>query len=54
MNFVLSGTQRAQLKVLLNSNHGGYMEFKLCPEQWVTQDCLDKHPIPMADGSGNR
>jgi len=37
------------------ANHLGYFTFKLCPVQpgvKVDQECLDKYPLPLADGSG--
>ncbi|KAG8198470.1 hypothetical protein JTE90_022200 [Oedothorax gibbosus] len=48
-----------EIKVTLNmvANHEGWFEFKLCPvEKGVVPDqaCLDKHPVPLADGSGTR
>ncbi|KAK7480499.1 hypothetical protein BaRGS_00028233, partial [Batillaria attramentaria] len=46
--------ERAQLKVLMMSNHGGFMEFKMCPSKPATQECFDRNPIQMADGSGSR
>ncbi|KAG0729547.1 hypothetical protein GWK47_030073 [Chionoecetes opilio] len=38
----------------ITSNHRGYFEVRLCPDPKVeaTQDCLDKHPLMLADGSG--
>ncbi|KFM62296.1 hypothetical protein X975_04030, partial [Stegodyphus mimosarum] len=41
--------------VKIVANHLGHFEFKLCPVQEgikVDQDCFDKHPIALADGSG--
>ncbi|XP_052820506.1 uncharacterized protein LOC128246356 [Mya arenaria] len=39
--------------VELTANHKGWMEFKLCPndfpEETVTQECLDKYVLPLAD-----
>lgn len=56
--------------VEVTANHRGWFEFKICPYDKpapediergangqfieVTQRCLDKHPIPLADGSGYR
>jgi len=37
------------------ANHMGYMTYKVCPFQEgveVTQECLDKYPLELADGSG--
>lgn len=39
------------------ANHEGYFEFKLCPVQKgvkADQECLDRHPVHLADGSGDR
>ncbi|GBN69096.1 hypothetical protein AVEN_50956-1 [Araneus ventricosus] len=39
------------------ANHFGWMEFKICPEEpgkTATQECLDQHPLQLADGSGTR
>ncbi|GFX66790.1 chitin-binding type-4 domain-containing protein [Trichonephila clavipes] len=43
--------------VFIVANHEGYFEFKLCPVKpgvKIDQDCLDQHPVGLADGSGNR
>ncbi|XP_035213000.1 uncharacterized protein LOC118186931 [Stegodyphus dumicola] len=49
--------QEFTARINIIANHRGYFEFKLCPVRpgvKVDQDCLDKHPVPLADGSGNR
>ncbi|GFQ64704.1 chitin-binding type-4 domain-containing protein [Trichonephila clavata] len=42
----------------ITANHRGFFEFKLCPHNnpstVVTQDCLDKFPLELADGSGSK
>ncbi|CAL4108772.1 unnamed protein product, partial [Meganyctiphanes norvegica] len=45
--------------VTITTNHRGWFEFKLCPvsspTELVTQECLDQHPLHVADGvSGTR
>ncbi|GFQ82700.1 chitin-binding type-4 domain-containing protein [Trichonephila clavata] len=43
--------------VFIVANHEGYFEFKLCPVKpgvKIDQNCLDQHPVGLADGSGNR
>ncbi|XP_059178733.1 uncharacterized protein LOC131957910 [Physella acuta] len=48
--------QRATIQVDITANHKGYFEFKICPTNnpkvRTTQDCLDRYPLQMADGSG--
>ncbi|XP_054711618.1 uncharacterized protein LOC129221190 [Uloborus diversus] len=49
--------QEITAKINVLANHFGFFEFKLCPVQEgvkVDQECLDKHPIALADGSGYR
>ena len=49
--------QEITAKINVIANHFGYFEFKLCPVQEgvkVDQECLDKHPIPLADEPGYR
>ncbi|GBN50324.1 hypothetical protein AVEN_71541-1 [Araneus ventricosus] len=49
--------QEFKATVFIVANHEGYFEFKLCPVKpgvKVDQDCLDKHPVALADGSGYR
>ncbi|GFT37433.1 chitin-binding type-4 domain-containing protein [Nephila pilipes] len=39
------------------ANHFGYFTFKICPVQpgvTVDQECLDKHTLELADGSGTK
>ena len=47
--------QWMRMTVQLTSNHLGYFEFRLCPkqsaDQLVTQECLDRHLLTLADGS---
>ena len=47
--------QWIRMTVQLTSNHLGYFEFRLCPkqsaDQLVTQECLDRHLLTLADGS---
>lgn len=44
--------------VQLTASHKGYFEFKLCPKdnprKRTTQECLDKYPLQLADGTGTR
>lgn len=46
------------VSVQLTAAHLGYFEFRLCPHrnisEPVTQDCLDKFPLPLADNSGTK
>ncbi|KAK6962183.1 cell wall integrity and stress response component 4, partial [Biomphalaria glabrata] len=48
--------QLITIQVEITSNHLGYCEFKLCPKtsrtDRTTQDCLDRYPLALADGSG--
>ncbi|BFZ22803.1 hypothetical protein BsWGS_25842 [Bradybaena similaris] len=48
--------QKATLEVDLTAAHKGYFEFKVCarndPRVRETQECLNQHPLPLADGSG--
>lgn len=43
------------ITVNISSNHKGYFEFRLCPKssaaELVTQDCLDRNLLKMADGT---
>ena len=43
------------MTVELTSSHMGYFEFRLCPKQsaqeLVTQECLNKYLLRLADGS---
>lgn len=35
--------------------HMGYMEWRLCDNpRWESQDCFDRYPLPIADGSGTK
>lgn len=42
---------------MVTEDYGGYFEFRLCAdkagdaEQFVTQECLDRHLLKLADGS---
>ena len=38
----------------LNAAHLGYFEFRLCPERLDDHDCLDRHVLELADGSGTQ
>lgn len=42
--------------VRLTASHLGYFEFHLCPlkskKELETDECFNKYPLPMADGSG--
>ena len=45
-----------QISIQLTANHLGYFEFRLCADkqsadELVTQQCLDKHLLQLADGS---
>ena len=44
--------------VQITASHLGYFEFRLCPvnnpKKAATWDCLNKHLLPLADGSGTR
>ncbi|XP_076308763.1 uncharacterized protein LOC143224226 [Tachypleus tridentatus] len=44
------------VKVQLTANHLGFFEFKICPnnnpKKAATQQCLDRYPLLLADGSG--
>ncbi|XP_071515351.1 uncharacterized protein [Panulirus ornatus] len=48
--------QVVDIQVDITANHKGYIEFKICPNNnpsvEATQDCLDQHPLYLADGSG--
>ncbi|CAL1534238.1 unnamed protein product [Lymnaea stagnalis] len=37
--------------VQLTQSHLGWFEFRLCPSEPATQDCLDSHLLPLANGS---
>lgn len=45
-------------RVQLTAHHKGHFEFRLCPviepDVEVTQECLDEHLLPLADGSGTK
>lgn len=35
--------------------HFGFMEWRLCTNpKWETQECFDRHVLPIADGSGTK
>jgi hypothetical protein len=44
--------------VQLTASHQGYFEFRICPvnnpQIAATWDCLNKHVLSLADGSGTR
>lgn len=46
------------VSVQLTASHKGYFEFKICkkdnPRKRTTQECLDKYPLQLEDGSGTR
>ncbi|XP_045183724.2 uncharacterized protein LOC123542126 [Mercenaria mercenaria] len=46
------GQRNIYVKVLLNSNQGGYFEFKLCASNGTaeTQACFDKHWLKISEG----
>ncbi|XP_012938843.1 proline-rich extensin-like protein EPR1 [Aplysia californica] len=52
------GYYTVTMKVMITANHLGWFEFRLCPHNSpstpVTQDCLDRHLLQLADGSGTR
>ncbi|XP_023932961.1 uncharacterized protein LOC106150787 [Lingula anatina] len=47
-----------KVHVKLTANHWGWFEFRLCPNdnfyKTVTQACLDRHLLRLADGTGTR
>ena len=50
--------QAIPVTVDITVNHLGWMEFRLCPNnnihRAITHDCLNRHVLALADGSGNR
>lgn len=54
MNYLI--LQEVQLTIQITANHLGYFEFRLCPKQsndeWVTQECLDRHLLELVDVPG--
>ncbi|XP_070183104.1 uncharacterized protein [Littorina saxatilis] len=44
--------------VVVTANHLGWFEFKICPnnnpEKAATHDCLNRHVLQLADGSGSK
>ncbi|KAF8764480.1 hypothetical protein HNY73_022546 [Argiope bruennichi] len=42
----------------VTTNHRGYFEFKICPnnnpKKEATQECLDKYPLKLANGGGTK
>ncbi|XP_046380895.1 uncharacterized protein LOC124152150 [Haliotis rufescens] len=50
--------QKVTVTVEITANHLGWFEFRLCPVNDVkvraTQECLDRHPLELADGAGAR
>ncbi|KAK7108850.1 hypothetical protein V1264_016512 [Littorina saxatilis] len=50
--------QTIDVTVEVTANHLGWFEFKLCPnnnpKKEATQDCLDRHVLQVADGSGSK
>ena len=47
-----------KIEVELDTNHLGYMEFRICKNndinKYIDQECLDEHLLELADGSGTR
>ncbi|XP_013405752.1 uncharacterized protein LOC106170437 [Lingula anatina] len=47
-----------KVHIRLTTNHKGHFEFRICPNdnfnRRVTQECLDRHPLSLADGTGTR
>jgi len=45
-------------KTMITANHFGWFEYRICPNNDVTKpvthECLDKHVLQLADGSGTR
>lgn len=44
------------MSALITASHFGYLTLKLCPskrtiDELVTQDCFDRYPLTMADGT---
>ena len=44
------------MSALITAHHYGYMTLKLCPskrtiDELVMQDCFDRYPLMMADGT---
>merc|ERR1712212_450211 len=50
--------QKLKIEVELDTNHLGYMEFRICKNndinKYIDQECLDEHLLELADGSGTR
>ncbi|GFN82958.1 hypothetical protein PoB_000946400 [Plakobranchus ocellatus] len=50
--------QEVTFKVMITANHFGWFEFRLCPDGSpttpVTEACLNKYLLQLADGSGTR
>ena len=50
--------QSGNKQCIISANHVGWFEFRLCPHNDpstpVSQDCLDRYLLPLADGSGTR
>ncbi|XP_060596743.1 uncharacterized protein LOC132750726 isoform X2 [Ruditapes philippinarum] len=46
------------IKINLIANHGGWMEFRICPNndvrKRVTKECLERHVLQRADGTGTK
>ncbi|XP_068245100.1 uncharacterized protein [Palaemon carinicauda] len=47
--------QVLNITVLITANHLGHFEARICPDPEIeaNQECLDKHRLSLADGSGN-
>nr|KAG5707276.1 hypothetical protein BaRGS_000050 [Batillaria attramentaria] len=50
--------EEINVRVVITANHKGWFEFRLCdhndPSTPITHECLDKHLLELADGSGTR
>ena len=51
-------TQEIGIAVELTTQHGGWFEFRICPNNDVTtpatHECLNNNLLPLADGTGSR
>ena len=58
LNISTQEGQAIPVTVDITVNHLGWMEFRLCPNnnihRAITHDCLNRHVLALADGSGNR
>ncbi|BFZ00768.1 hypothetical protein BsWGS_03807 [Bradybaena similaris] len=50
--------QRVTMQVDVTANHKGFFEFKICPtndpKKQETQECFDRYPLSLLDGSSYR